>query len=79
MRVFEIVNFRCENVQKCDFGISDEKSLTRPYVFDVVFRILHFSNFCLRNCFFFGVLNLENSHFLLLRNFEIQTFRNENM
>ena len=79
MRIFEIVNFRCENVEKYDFGISDEKLLTRPYVFDANFRILHFSVFWLRNSVFLGAFNLENAHFLSLRNLEIETCRAERM
>ena len=59
VRIFKIPNFRCENGQDFNFGISDGKSLTRPYVFDVFFSHLAFFDFLLKKLHFFGVFNLE--------------------
>ena len=60
--IFELVNFQCENVQKCDFLIFDGKSLTRPYVFDVVFHVCAIFQFVVQQivCFFSRV-NFETN------------------
>ena len=54
----------CKKGTKCDFGISGWKSLTRPYVFDVVFGIFHFSHLFLRNVIIFGDRIFGNASFL---------------
>ena len=77
MCIFEIVNSRCENVQTCDFRIFDAKSLTRPYVFQVVFSCFVFSNFLFNILFFLNVFILKILDFWRRCSFENQTFRNE--
>ena len=54
---------RSKTCKKCDFGISGWKSLTRPYVFEVDFRILPFLDFWLTNCVIFWGAHFWNSRF----------------
>ena len=62
LRIFVPTQFWNLNISewnKCDFKNSNRKSLTRPYVFDVVLPIFDFPNFCLRSCVFLGMQNVQ--------------------
>ena len=60
--------FSSQFFQKCDFGISVRKSMTRPHVFDAVFRNCHFSH-----------CSLTNFVFVWCARTEVQRFHNENV
>ena len=67
-------------VETCDFEISVRKLMTRPYVFDVVFRNLHFLHFSLTKCVFLVCVILKITIFVVrVRNLKIQHFFQVNL